>query len=106
MSRSRHYAGADGIRGFACLIVLLVHAAALFFNDIYMALAGTGKIGVWLFFVLSAFLLTSKFEQSGFSVFSISAYAMGRALRVLPIFVLVVFLYYVFGTVGSIPRII
>lgn len=94
------YEGADGIRGFACLIVLLVHASALFFSDTYMALAGTGKIGVWLFFVLSAFLLTSKFEQTGFSVFSIVTYVMGRVLRILPLFVLAACLYYVLGTAG------
>ena len=94
------YEGADGIRGFACVIVLLIHASALFFSDTYMALAGTGKIGVWLFFVLSAFLLTSKFERSGFSLFFISAYVLGRVLRILPLFVITVCLYYVLGTAG------
>lgn len=97
MAKGIHYAGADGIRGFACLIVLLVHASTIFFSATYMPLAGTGKIGVWLFFVLSAFLLTSKFESGGFSFYSLTTYAIGRFLRIVPIFVIVAFLYYLFG---------
>ncbi|WCM53512.1 acyltransferase [Pseudomonas sp. WJP1] len=98
MSKTNHYQGADGIRGFACLIVLLVHASAFFFADTFKALAGAGKIGVWLFFVLSAFLLTSKFESSGFSRYSLFTYALGRFLRIVPIFTIVAFLYYWLGT--------
>jgi peptidoglycan/LPS O-acetylase OafA/YrhL len=94
------YEGADGIRGLACLIVLVAHVPGFFFPQLAPYFSGTGKYGVWLFFVLSAFLLTSKFEQSGFSIFSIIAYAIGRTLRILPLFVLVAYLYYVFGSVG------
>lgn len=98
MEKASRYSGADGIRGFACLVVVLVHASALFFNETYMPLAGTGKIGVWLFFVLSAFLLTSKFETSGFSAYQLLSYALGRFLRIIPIFSIVVVLYYLLGT--------
>lgn len=94
------YSGADGIRGFACLIVLGVHAVAIFYGSTYIALAGMGKVGVWLFFVLSAFLLTTKFEQNGFDVFQIFSYVLGRFLRIIPTFVVVVLLYLKFGTAG------
>lgn len=57
---SMRFEGADGIRGLACLIVLCTHAVAMFFNSTYMALAGMGKVGVWLFFVLSAFLCNNS----------------------------------------------
>lgn len=97
---TRKFAGADGIRGFACLIVLCVHAVAMFFNSTFMALTGMGKVGVWLFFVLSAFLLTAKFQNSGFGVLQICNYALGRALRILPIFVVACALYYFLGTAG------
>ncbi|MBD8091742.1 acyltransferase [Pseudomonas fluorescens] len=99
MRKKLHYAGADGIRGFACIIVLFVHAVAMFFNASGMALAGTGKLGVWLFFVLSAFLLTRKFAVGGFSIYSITTYALGRFIRIIPLFALVAWLYYLFGTV-------
>ncbi|MBK5543329.1 acyltransferase [Pseudomonas sp. TH04] len=99
MKKNIHYAGADGIRGLACLIVLCVHAMALFFSASYMPLVGTGKIGVWLFFVLSAFLLTGKFEVGGFSLRVILIYALGRFLRIIPLFALVAYLYYLLGTI-------
>ncbi|MFC2971457.1 acyltransferase family protein [Azotobacter bryophylli] len=94
------FEGADGIRGLACLIVLCTHAVAMFFNSTYMALAGMGKVGVWLFFVLSAFLLTSKFDKFGFDSFQIFSYALGRCLRIIPLFALVLCLYYLLGTAG------
>lgn len=89
MGKKMHYAGADGVRGLACLIVLCVHAAMMFFTNSSSGLAGTGKIGVWLFFVLSAFLLTSKFAAVGFSFYSIATYALGRVVRIIPLFSLV-----------------
>lgn len=45
------------IRGFACLIVVIAHILANV-PAIGVNVSGCGKIGVWLFFVLSAFLLT------------------------------------------------
>lgn len=99
MESKLRYVGADGIRGLACLIVLCVHASILFFSTSYSSLVGTGKIGVWLFFVLSAFLLTSKFERDGFSARSILFYTIGRTLRILPLFVLTLYFYYLLGTI-------
>ncbi len=95
---SRKFAGADGIRGFACLIVLCVHAVAIFYNSTFSALAGMGKVGVWLFFVLSAFLLTVKFENTGFGFLQVFNYALGRFLRIIPIFAIACVIYYLFGT--------
>ena len=45
------------IRGFACLLVIIAHILSGM-PYIGINVAGTGKIGVWLFFILSAFLLT------------------------------------------------
>lgn len=98
MGKTFHYVAADGMRGLACLIVLVTHAVVIFFNSTFVKFAGTPKIGVWLFFVLSAFLLTAKFSVTGFSVRSIMVYGIGRAIRILPIFFLVACLYYLLGT--------
>ncbi len=101
MTKSEFFPGADGIRGLACLVVLLTHAGAMFFvTTAGRYLAGTGKIGVWLFFVLSAFLLTSKFQRTGFSKLALGTYALGRILRILPLFFVAVLVYYVLGTAG------
>jgi peptidoglycan/LPS O-acetylase OafA/YrhL len=101
MIKNEHFAGADGIRGLACLIVLITHAFSMFFaSSAGLYLAGTGKIGVWLFFVLSAFLLTHKFRASGFSMAALAAYALGRTFRILPLFIIAVFVYLALGTAG------
>ncbi|MFW0758498.1 acyltransferase family protein [Pseudomonas sp. H11T01] len=52
------------------------------------------------FFVLSAFLLTNKFMHSGFSFASVMSYFVGRVLRIVPLFSLVVLLYFLLGTAG------
>lgn len=99
VSESAKLNGADGIRGLACLIVLITHAVNMFFIGTPY-LHGTGRIGVWLFFVLSAFLLTYKFERSGFSLLSISNYVIGRVLRIIPLFLISVVVYRLLRTAG------
>lgn len=100
MEKKQRFAGADGIRGFACLIVLIAHIPGFFFPQIASYFSGTGKYGVWLFFVLSAFLLTSRFMQTGFGLTSLVSYSLGRFLRIIPIFILVLFVYWSLGYAG------
>lgn len=94
------YPAADGARGLACLFVLLTHAVTMFYPKTAPYLAGTGKIGVWLFFVLSAFLLTTKMLKDGFNRNSILSYALGRFLRIFPLFIISVIVYRTYGTAG------
>ena len=61
VSSARRIPGLHGLRGIAASSVLLTHAS----NNGYHVLpgvsfSGTGRSGVFLFFVLSAFLLTSQ----------------------------------------------
>lgn len=98
--RAVYFRNADGIRGFACLIVLLAHSVNGVYLDTRPYLPGTGKIGVWLFFVLSAFLLTNHLFLRGTTVRSLLDYVLGRVLRIVPLFVLAVLFYFVFGTAG------
>lgn len=84
---------ADGIRGLACLLVLLVHSATLCWPEMFPLLRGGGKYGVWLFFVLSAFLLTLHLQRRGFGLTSLADYALARSLRIVPLFVLACLLY-------------
>ncbi|QRK82844.1 acyltransferase [Pseudomonas granadensis] len=97
---SGRFLGADGIRGLACLMVLCAHVPGFFFPEIAGYFSGTGKYGVWLFFVLSAFLLTSKFARNGFSKSELVGYALGRFLRIVPLFLIVVILYWYFNVAG------
>jgi peptidoglycan/LPS O-acetylase OafA/YrhL len=91
---------ADGIRGIACLIVLTVHSTSFFHPALAVPLQGAGKIGVWLFFVLSSFLLTRHLMSTGINRDVLLDYSVGRFLRVIPLFVLAVVIYKAFGTAG------
>jgi peptidoglycan/LPS O-acetylase OafA/YrhL len=91
---------ADGIRGIACLMVLLIHCTALIVPSTYPYLTGTGKIGVWLFFVLSAYLLTLSLLAQRLSATTLMAYALSRFFRIYPLYVLVVLLAYSVRMIG------
>lgn len=80
----------DGARGIAVLIVLWSHTsnAGLFFFPNFNG-AGTGKAGVFLFFILSAYLLTRPFIcafQTEFRLKYFLNYAMRRCLRIFPLY--------------------
>jgi len=83
----------DGLRGVAVLIVVLSHLnnAKLFLIP-GIDFRGTGKYGVFLFFVLSAFLLTRPLLGASSPLADVrgwARYALRRALRVLPLYWLV-----------------
>lgn len=100
VSKSQRLIAADGIRAFACLIVLIVHHIIVVFPQTYPYLTGCGKIGVWLFFVLSAYLLTHRFLTRGFSIKEILDYGIARFLRIYPAYFTAVILFRFVGTAG------
>lgn len=84
----------DGIRGLAVLMVLFDHAGDAGLKAApALDVNGIGKLGVLLFFSLSAFLLTYPFflrEPSRIVSSRVWAeYALRRFLRVFPLFVIV-----------------
>ena len=91
-----HIIALDGLRGFAVLMVLLAHAydrGISPFAD-YINLKGSyfGVHGVFIFFVLSAYLLTKQFLDSdatdkNFIKFT-GEYFYRRFLRIYPLFVI------------------
>lgn len=90
----------DGLRGLACLLVLIFHALAQYlparWTETPIYLTGTARLGVWLFFVLSAFLLTLRLLDGE----KLTEYAFARFLRIVPLFVAAVLIYYFFGMIG------
>lgn len=90
----------DGLRGIAVLLVLASHASNAG-NDLVPGLhaSGIGRSGVFLFFVLSSYLLTSQVlgrldtgEGVGWGRF-----ALRRVLRVLPAYALCLGVYVALG---------
>lgn len=88
-ARDDHQPVLDGLRGLAILIVLLAHLT----NSTYLpqpGLLGAGKAGVYLFFVLSAFLLTAGLLARSPQDLRVPAtwadYALRRVLRIWPLY--------------------
>jgi peptidoglycan/LPS O-acetylase OafA/YrhL len=97
-----HLHGLDGLRGVACLAVFVDHveqyAEWLSWPHAYgPALQALGREGVELFFVLSGYLITYRMliEQKARGRVSISAFYVRRALRIWPLYYLVVALAFV-----------
>ena len=102
----------DGVRGLAALIVVLSHTSNAGMSFIpFLDFRGTGKSGVFLFFLLSAFLLTTPFLREGKGLFSVDAmshYWQRRFFRIYPLYTLYLlfallstyFLSFAFGKVG------
>lgn len=83
-----------GLRGIAALVVVLSHLGKY---DLELGLiphAHIGKTGVWIFFALSAFLLTYRLTEavrsSGAWASPLLAYTAHRIFRIYPLLVVVV----------------
>lgn len=91
----------DGLRGLAVLIVILAHTSNLGYHIIpFVNFSGGGHSGVFLFFVLSSFLLTYPFVARGrdaFTIRNLSVYLERRFFRIYPLY----FLYLTMGLVST-----
>jgi len=74
----------DGLRGLAILIVVAAHGPV-----IPMEMPLFGQSGVFLFFVLSAFLLSRQLYNSGLNGATLTRYFVARIFRIYPVFILV-----------------
>jgi len=76
----------DGLRGLACLIVVLSHAGnmGLFFN-----IRGSGQLGVMLFYTLSGFLMAYLYSHVSSDAETWITYAVKRFFRVYPTYFVV-----------------
>jgi peptidoglycan/LPS O-acetylase OafA/YrhL len=104
-TRHQHFDALDGLRGLAVLIVIASHMALLGFGGVPgVALGGIGKSGVYLFFVLSAFLLTRILVERTPAQFADprvwAAYAMRRILRIWPLYLVVLVASWLATTFG------
>jgi peptidoglycan/LPS O-acetylase OafA/YrhL len=84
----------DGIRGFALLLVILSHSSHYGIKLFGLNFSGTGRYGVFIFFVLSAYLLSSYFNALHIiSKKDIALYFKRRLLRIYPLFLIFVLVY-------------
>lgn len=91
-TRGEHVQALDGLRGLAVLIVIASHLSIAGWLP-QPGLVGTGKSGVYLFFVLSAYLLShamlgrsrADLARAGYWV----NYALRRVLRIWPLYLVI-----------------
>jgi peptidoglycan/LPS O-acetylase OafA/YrhL len=100
-----HFKALDGLRGISILFVLLSHSskAGMYFSE-YLDFDFTGKVGIYLFFILSAYLLD---RQIGLAMISGTAdkqfwieYFRRRLCRVYPMFLFALIIYYILNYSG------
>ena len=85
-------AALDGLRGVAALMVVFSHASLLGADLVPLPLEGIGKYGVFLFFVISAFLLTLQWlvpEPGQPPARLLRRYLVRRVARIYPLYALV-----------------
>lgn len=89
-----------GLRGWAVLIVLLSHASNRGVNFLGVDFSGAGRYGVFLFFVLSAFLLTRNLIAEPFELRSYQSYLKKRFFRIYPLFLISTMTYFILTLAG------
>jgi len=93
-----------GLRGLAVLFVLFSHvnkAGFMLFDG--FDFSGSGRYGVFIFFVLSAYLLTRQFTEQARELNFLPhliSYLAKRLLRIYPLFILTLMVYYFFHRFG------
>lgn len=94
-----HYNSLDGLRGLAFIVVLASHL-----SEVHGGLfSGIGHQGVWIFFVLSTFLISEYFLQKPQRAKSLQEwtnYGLRRFLRLFPLFVIALLAYYFTGNIN------
>jgi peptidoglycan/LPS O-acetylase OafA/YrhL len=86
----------DGLRGFAVLLVVIAHAGYTGLTPGF-DFRGGGSVGVYLFFVLSSFLLSLPFVIKNPKLLSKSVwgnYLFRRLFRIFPMYLLIVLTFY------------
>ena len=88
-SNPYNFSSLDGLRGLAALLVFLQHSTGFFH--------GVGDIGVWIFFVLSGFLLTRPFvldHSYAVQKDKMLSFLSKRVKRIVPLFFFVITVIY------------
>ena len=104
-NKPEHFKSLDGLRGIAVLFVVLSHAsnAKMFIHPI-INFHAMGKVGVYLFFVLSAYLLDRQialaFIANKTSIGYWKNYFLRRFLRIYPLFVIALIFHGLLNLVG------
>ena len=101
---SQRMPGLDGVRGIACLTVVISHSANVGFLPSILG-KGAGQFGVMLFFALSGFLMAALYAKRELSQTEAVKYVIARLARIYPLYftaILISYLIYSFVDSGFI----
>jgi peptidoglycan/LPS O-acetylase OafA/YrhL len=109
IQRPRHIPSLDGLRALSVLLVIVLHT--LLRNTLYkfipfpLRLLGNGALGVFIFFVISGYLITTLLlrEQEKTHTISLKSFYVRRAFRILPPLYFYVFVLAILGATGHLP---
>lgn len=95
-----HFPSLDGIRAISVFIVLTAHANSEFHYKIFDLLLAGGTLGVYIFFVISGFLITTLLlkEKIKTGTISLRNFYIRRSLRILPVAYLYLFTLFILHT--------
>jgi peptidoglycan/LPS O-acetylase OafA/YrhL len=109
IEQPRHIPSLDGLRALAVILVIILHT--LLRHSLYkfipfpLRLLGNGTLGVFIFFVISGYLITTLLlrEQSKTRAISLRSFYLRRAFRILPPLYAYVLFLAVLGVTGHLP---
>jgi peptidoglycan/LPS O-acetylase OafA/YrhL len=109
IQRPRHIPSLDGLRALSVLLVIVLHTLQRYSLSRHVPLLyyvlGNGSMGVFIFFVISGYLITSLLlrEREKSNTISLRSFYLRRAFRILPpLYVYILFLTVLWLT-GSLP---
>jgi peptidoglycan/LPS O-acetylase OafA/YrhL len=109
IQRPRHIPSLDGLRALSVLLVITLHTLLrdALYKDIPFAyrLLGNGSLGVFIFFVISGYLITTLLlrERERTGRISLKSFYIRRGFRILPPLYLYVFFLVALGASGHLP---
>ncbi|MEL7243687.1 MAG: acyltransferase [Cyanobacteria bacterium J06573_2] len=92
------------LRGFACLMVVVIHCApprkSIIYDDVDLSwlLFSHGAIAVWIFFILSGYLMGKVFYTKRYTIdiAGVTKFWRNRALRIFPLYYFAVLILSIF----------
>jgi peptidoglycan/LPS O-acetylase OafA/YrhL len=109
VQRPGHIPSLDGLRALSILLVIVLHTFLRdsLYKDIPFAfrLAGNGSLGVFIFFVISGYLISTLLlrEREKTGTISLTRFYLRRALRILPPFYAYLLLLEILEATGHLP---
>ena len=109
IQRPRHIPCLDGLRALSVLLVIVLHALQRYSLTHHVPLLfyvlGNGSMGVFIFFVISGYLITTLLlrEREKTSTISLKSFYVRRAFRILPPLYLYILFLCILWLTGHLP---